>query len=270
MARLTQILITVGTLLILPSQVGAGEFGNAYKASADDVNSKRGKAGDGLTNPAASATTTLRSNAESDGLTPRRVNPVASATTLRSSAESNAYKIGPMDVLDISVFKVPELSKTVEVADTGTINLPLVGEIPAAGKTAQQLERDLTADLGATYLQNPQVTVMVKENNSQRATIQGAVEKPGVYPIKGKTSLLEFLAMAGGFKESSDSTVLLLRNRDGKRSAGKFDVDAIQKGQANDPPVQSGDVIVAGTSAIKAGFNNILKVLPIAGLFAFL
>jgi polysaccharide export outer membrane protein len=181
-----------------------------------------------------------------------------------------ACTIGSADVLEISVFKVPELTKTVVVADTGTINLPLVGEVPAAGKTAQQLERDLTSKLGARYLQNPQVTVMVKENNSQRVTIQGAVEKPGVYPIRGKTTLLELVATAGGFKEYSDSTVLVLRSSQGKRSAAKFDVAAIQKGQAEDPTVQSDDVVVAGNSAIKKGFNAVLKALPIAGLFTIL
>jgi len=176
-----------------------------------------------------------------------------------------------MDVLDISVYQVPDLSKTVQVAETGTINFPLVGEVSAAGKTAQQLERELAAKLGAKYLQNPQVTVLVKENNSQRFTIEGAVKSPGVFPMKGETTLLQSMAMAGGIDTAiSDSTVLVLRNSGGKRSAAKFDVAAIQKGKAEDPPIQSGDVLVVGTSAIKAGFSNVLKVLPIAGLFAFL
>jgi len=187
-----------------------------------------------------------------------------------AQATAGAYRIGSADMLDITVFKVPDLSKTVQVSETGTINLPLVGELQAAGKTTQELERDLTAKLGATYLQNPQVTVLVKENNSQRVTIQGAVEKPGVYPVKGRTSLLELVAMAGGFKAASDSTVLILRQENGKRSAAKFDVAIIQKGRADDPTMQAGDVVVAGTSAIRAGFNSVLKALPIAGLFAFL
>jgi polysaccharide export outer membrane protein len=167
-------------------------------------------------------------------------------------------------MLDITVFKVPDLSKTVQVSETGAINLPLVGEVRAEGKTTQELERDLTAKLGATYLQNPQVTVLVKENNSQRVTIQGAVEKPGVYPVKGRTTLLELVAMAGGLKS------LVLRQQDGKRSAAKFDFGTIQKGKGDDPTMQPGDVVVAGTSAIKAGFNSVLKALPIAGLFAML
>jgi len=185
-------------------------------------------------------------------------------------ASTSAYTIGPADVLDISVFKVPELSQTLEVAVTGTINFPLIGDVPAAGKTAQQLERDLAARLGEKYLQNPQVTVLVKESNSQRVTIQGAVEKPGVYPIKGRTSLLELVAMAGGIKQDTDWTVLVLRNSRGKRAAAKFDAAAIQNGQATDPTIKSGDIVVVGTSSIKQGFSNVLKVLPLVGLFSFL
>jgi len=199
---------------------------------------------------------------------PRRTDARAAHPAKTSTAQF--YQIGPMDVLDISVFNVPELTKTVQVADTGTINLPLLGEVPAAGKTAQQLERDLTTKLGAQFLQNPQVTVMVKENNSQHVTIQGDIDKPGVYALKGKTSLLELVAMAGGFKDTADSTVLVLRQSNGKRSAAKFDVADIQKGAAEDPIMQSDDVIVAGSSAIKKGFNAVLRALPLAGLFTVL
>ena len=200
---------------------------------------------------------------------PRGVAQVADAPS--SAATAGGYRIGPADVLDISVFNVPELSKTVQVADTGTVNFPLVGEVPAAGKTAQQLERELTAKLSAKYLQNPQVTVLLKENNSQLVTIEGAVKSPGVYPMKGDTTLLRSMALAGGIDTAtSDSTVLVLRDSGGKRSAAKFDVAAIQKGNAEDPPLQSGDVLVVGTSAIKAGFSNVLKALPLAGLFAVL
>jgi polysaccharide export outer membrane protein len=155
----------------------------------------------------------------------------------------------------------------VQVAETGKVNLPLVGAIPAAGKTAQEFERELEAKLGAKYLQSPQVTVYVKENNSQRATVEGAVKKPGVYQIKGKTSLLQFVAMAEGLDASSDSTAVVFRQVNGQRSAAKFDIDAIRAGRANDPAIHQGDVIVVGTSAIKAAFNNVLRVLPAAGAF---
>ncbi|MFA9476435.1 MAG: polysaccharide biosynthesis/export family protein, partial [Filomicrobium sp.] len=125
-----------------------------------------------------------------------------------------AYKIGPQDVLEISVFKVPELSKSAQVAEIGTINLPLLGEVPAAGKTARELERDLTAKLGAKYLQSPQVTVAVKEYNAQRVTIEGAIRKPGVYPIRSKTSLLQLTAMAEGLRDDAESSGIVIFRQD--------------------------------------------------------
>jgi polysaccharide export outer membrane protein len=193
--------------------------------------------------------------------------PKARTTGFRTNG---AYEIGPLDVLDISVFQVTELTKSVQVTDTGTVNLPLVGEIPVAGKTSQEVERDLTARLGAKYINNPQVTVFVKEYNSKSVTITGAINKPGVYPIKGKTTLLQVVAMAGGFGQVSDSTVLVVRQSDGKRSAATFDVSAIQDGKAEDPPLQSNDNIIAGTSYIKKGFNSVLRALPLVGVFSML
>jgi len=202
--------------------------------------------------------------------TPVRVAQNGDAAVPLASPDSGAYKIGPTDVLQIVVFKVPELTQTVQVADTGTVNLPLVGEIPAAGKTAHDVERDLTARLGAQYLKNPQVSVYVKEYNSQRVTITGDVKKPGVYPLTGKTTLLQVVAIAGGFEDSTNWTVLVLRHTNGKRAAAKFDVSQIEEGRAEDPTLQAGDVLVAGSSAFKRGYGAILKALPIAGLFAFL
>ncbi|SFV32755.1 polysaccharide export outer membrane protein [Hyphomicrobium facile] len=199
------------------------------------------------------------------------VTKAADVMTSASVAGASGYKIGPQDVLDISVFKVPELSKSLQVADSGNINLPLVGEMPAAGRTPEELEADLTRQLGRKYLQSPQVTVYVKEYNSQRITVEGAVKKPGVYPFRGKGSLLQYLAMAEGLDSlSSDSTVLVFRQISGKRAAAKFDISQIRAGKEDDPAVQSGDVIVAGTSATKETFNTIMKVLPLAAVFTFL
>jgi polysaccharide export outer membrane protein len=82
--------------------------------------------------------------------------------TSAATRGNSAYKIGPLDVLDVAVFQVPDLTKSVQVADTGTIHYPLVGEVQAAGKTARQLEDDLAKRLGAKYLQSPQVTVFVQ------------------------------------------------------------------------------------------------------------
>jgi polysaccharide export outer membrane protein len=193
----------------------------------------------------------------------------AEKPTSTTTPGNAAYKIGTQDVLDISVFKVPELSRTLQVADAGSVNLPLLGEVTAAGKTTQELERDLTSRLGAKYLESPKVTVVVKEYNSQRVTIEGAVPKPGVYPLRGTTTLLQFIAMAGGIDANvGSSEVAVFRYVDGKRHVGGFDIDQIRAGQAEDPAIRSGDVIVVSTSGVKTAFNNILKALPITGLFA--
>src|SRR5580658_10383907 len=96
--------------------------------------------------------------------------PAAEAAAKLTSAGtpgSNAYKIGPLDVLDVTVFKVPDLSKTVQVDRNGTITYPLIGEIPAAGKTARELARDLAQRLNAKYLRSPQITITIKQYNNK-------------------------------------------------------------------------------------------------------
>ena len=199
--------------------------------------------------------------------------PLAQAADKLTSAAkpgTAGYKIGPLDMIEFSVYKVPDLTRTVQVSEGGTVNLPLVGEVQAAGKTAQDVERDLEKKLGAKYLQSPQVTVLVKEYNSQRVTVEGAVKKPGVYPIRGRLTLLQVIATAEGFDTTSDTTVVIFRNTQGKRMAARFDIGQIRSGQTTDPPIQSGDVIVAPTSATKATFETILKSLPIATVFALL
>lgn len=190
------------------------------------------------------------------------VPPAASATA------GSAYKIGPLDVLEVSVFKVPELSRSVQVAEAGTVNLPLVGEVPAAGRTAQEVERDLTRQLGAKYLQKPQVTVYIKEYNSQRVTVEGAVKKPGVFPFQGRGTLLQSIAMAEGLDTTRASTeVVVFRVADGRRQAAKFDIEAIRAGHVVDPALHAGDVVVVHDSSAKIAFNNILRILPAGGAF---
>ena len=155
-----------------------------------------------------------------------------------------------MDVLEISVFKVPELSKSIQVAPTGTINMPLLGELPAAGKTAQQIEQDLTHRLEAKYLNNPQVTVFVKEHNSQTVTVEGAVMRPGVFPIKGKLSLVQVVALAGGLNNDLyDKNVTVFRTVRNERVSKVYDIDDVRTGKAGDPALRAGDIVVVDNSS---------------------
>lgn len=124
------------------------------------------------------------------------------------------YVLGPEDVLDVEVFNVPELTKTVRVANDGTISLALLGRIRAAGLTAEQLRAELERRWGKTYLQNPQVAIFIREFHAQPVSVIGAVERPGVYELKGPRTLVEVLSMAGGLAKTGTAagrTLVLTR-----------------------------------------------------------
>jgi len=135
----------------------------------------------------------------------------------------------------------------------------------AGGRTAQEVERDLTKKLAAKYLRSPQVSVFVREYNSQRVTVEGSIKKSGVFPLKGRTTLIQMLAIAEDVDTSvASGEVVIFRTIDGKRCAARFDADAIKSGKAEDPEIEAGDVIVVDTSATKVALQNILRALPLA------
>jgi polysaccharide export outer membrane protein len=107
------------------------------------------------------------------------------------------------------------------------------------------------------------VTVYVKEHNSQRVTVEGAVRKPGVYPIRGTLSLLQLIATAEGLdKDLYSKDVTVFRTVDGQRTPQVFDIDAIREGKVDDPPLRQGDLVVVDTSAGKTAFQNTIRILP--------
>jgi len=202
--------------------------------------------------------------------------PVAFETTsstkaagpLPSAPTEGDYRIGSLDVLDVSVFQVSDLNRTVQVGAGGEISLPLIGTVAAAGKTVAELQDDLAKKYGASYLQSPQVTVFVRDAQSQRITINGEVNKPGVYPTAGPTTLVQIIAIAGGLTDLADTRgVVVIRQEAGARQAAKFDVSAIQAGDAADPLLRGGDTIVVDRSGMKATFKGLQQTLPIFGVF---
>lgn len=190
-------------------------------------------------------------------------------TSAAAAPGSSDYQISPLDVLDISVFQVPDLTKTVQVSSGGQISLPLIGAVTAAGKTAPSLEKEIAARLGAKYLQSPQVSVFIKEYTSQRVTVEGAVNKPGIFPMTGKTTLLQAIAMAGGLNRVGDPRgIVVFREVEGVRKAAKFDLPAIRSGKADDPVVAGGDVVVVDQSGAKTALRGVRESLGIFGLFS--
>jgi polysaccharide biosynthesis/export protein len=197
----------------------------------------------------------------------KAVKSVANEFVAKATPGTNAYRIGPQDVIEISVFKVAELNKTVQVADNGSINVPLLGEVTAGGITARELEVNLAKRLGDKYLRDPQVSVFVKEYNSQRVTVEGAVKKPGVFPLKGELSLLQAIAGAQGLEEVADSEVLVFRDVAGQRQTARFNLTEIRSGAAKDPTLAANDVVVVGSSTSKELLNNFAKIVPVARMF---
>lgn len=156
------------------------------------------------------------------------------------------YRVGPNDLLDIEVLDLDSSKRTVRVNAAGAITLPLIGAVTVAGLTAQQVERHLAARYSEKYLQNPQVSVFIKEFTTERITIDGAVVKPGIYPLTGQITLLRALALAGGFGSIADSSqVMLFRvNEKGERQVATFDVDKIRSGKSDDPAIKGDDLVV--------------------------
>lgn len=182
----------------------------------------------------------------------------------RSGAEES--RVSPGDVLEISVFQVDDLHRVVEVNANGQIEFPLIGKVDAGGKTIAQLEADIEQRLGATYLQSPDVTVTLKDAPSQRVTVEGAVVKPGIYPVRGRTTLLQAIAMAQGLAEVADvNDVTVFRMVQNQRTSSNFDIRTIRSGKAPDPEIVAGDLVVAGQSAIRTFVRNWGPALGIAG-----
>ncbi len=168
-------------------------------------------------------------------------------------AAPHDYRIGSGDLLKVEVFGVPDLNRSVRVNASGQISLPLIGLIQAGGLTAEQLAADIAARLAQNYLQNPQVTIFIEEFTSQRVTVTGAVKTPNVFPLKGRTTLLQAVAQAGGpTTVASLSSVKILRPEpDGTRKTLEFDLAAIRDGLVPDPEIRGEDVVQVETSATK-------------------
>lgn len=139
------------------------------------------------------------------------------------------YKIGPEDLLEITVFEVEKLNKTVRVSAQGNISLPLLGVLRVKGLTANELEKEMRDLLSEKYLQDPQVSVFIKEYRNQRISVIGMVDKPGVFEVTGQKTVLDMLAMAGGLKEDAGQLLFLIRSSNGKEDDSKETGGSLQQ-----------------------------------------
>jgi polysaccharide export outer membrane protein len=124
------------------------------------------------------------------------------------------YRIGVEDVLEIAVWREPELSTVAPVRPDGKVTVPVAGEVAAAGRTAHELEQELAKKF-SVRIASPTVTVVIKEVNSSRVFVLGEVAKPGAYPMRGAMTVVQALAVAGGMTEFADKgSIVILRRGD--------------------------------------------------------
>jgi len=157
-------------------------------------------------------------------------------TAPRPYGESE-YRLGPDDIIEVSVYQEKDLGATVPVRPDGKISIPLIGEMPASGKTAKQLQQEITVKY-TEYIAKPAVTVVVKEVNSPKVSVLGEVKNPGVYKIKDRATLLDAIAMAGGLTEYAKKdkiTVIRVDPSSGEQHRMKVNLEDLIKGRNADP-----------------------------------
>jgi polysaccharide export outer membrane protein len=157
------------------------------------------------------------------------------------------FIIGADDILGVSVWKEPDVSRTVTVRSDGKISLPLVGELDASGKTPKQLEDEIRTKL-ASYISDPEVTLIVQEIRSHRYNVLGMVSHPGSYVLTSTTTVLDAIAMSGGFRDfAKQKAIYVLRaNPDGSKTRLPFNYREVVKGDKakQNIKLETGDTVV--------------------------
>jgi polysaccharide biosynthesis/export protein len=180
---------------------------------------------------------------------------IVSALPEPDQAVSDA--IQPNDTLDVKVFQVEDLDRTVTVDDRGMISLPLVGGIRAAGQTPRELEASLRSAYGGNYLQNPEISVLVKDSPNQVVTMEGQFMRPGAVPVTTQSSLLRSIA-------ADENKLYISRNIGNRTLVASFSISDIRAGKSGDPRVYGGDVIIAFASGSRVAMRNLREVLGLA------
>jgi polysaccharide export outer membrane protein len=169
--------------------------------------------------------------ASAQGSSAPQTSPSTDAATA-PRPHDDSFVIGNDDVLAINVWKEPDISRSIPVRSDGKISLPLVGEVQATGQTPLKLEQEIAAKL-KNYISEPEVTVIVQQINSQKFNILGQVTRPGSYVITNSATVLDAIAVAGGFRDfaKQKSIYILRQNADGTQTRIPFNYKDVVKGQ---------------------------------------
>jgi polysaccharide export outer membrane protein len=145
------------------------------------------------------------------------------------------FRLGPDDVIEVTVYQDKELDRTVPVRPDGKISLPLIGEMAASGKSAMELAKEIAQRL-KQFVADPTVTVVVKEVNSPKVSVIGEVKNPNIYKIKDRATLIDIIALAGGTTDYSKKKAIISRiGPNGETQLIKLDINDLIKGKKPDP-----------------------------------
>lgn len=202
------------------------------------------------------------------GNIPYDVSGFGQPDALSTTVLDESYQIAPLDTLTVHVFQVPDLSGDYQVDLTGHIAMPLIGSVKAVDLTTAQLQKTLEDKLAVSYLKNPDVTVGISKSTGSIITVDGAVNKAGVFPVMSKITLVQAIALAGGTEESAnDRRVAVFRRIGGKRMAAAFDLQDIRRGKEPDPEIYRGDIIIVDGNSAKKNYRDFLRSLPLISIF---
>jgi polysaccharide export outer membrane protein len=203
------------------------------------------------------------------GSIPYNVSSFGTPDAPSTQAIDSSYRIAPMDILTVRVFGMPDLTGDYQVDLLGNISMPLIGDVAATILTPSQLVSVLTKKYSQKYLENPDVSVGVKSAAGHIVTVDGAVKRAGAFPVMGKMTLMQAVALAGGADPQTANMhrVAIFRTIDGQRQAAAFDLLSIQHGEMQDPPIYSGDVIIVDGSRIKDTQKKLFQAFPLLTIF---
>jgi len=160
------------------------------------------------------------------------------------AAAPEVYRIGPEDILQIAVWKNEAMSRTLPVRPDGKISLPLLSDVQAAGLTAIELREILTKKL-AEYMPNPEVSVIVSEIRSFKVSVIGEVSRPGRYELRSWTTVLDVLALAGGFTQFAARTKIVILHPEGRTMKRVlFNYNKVAAGEQENFYLRNGDIIL--------------------------
>jgi polysaccharide export outer membrane protein len=199
--------------------------------------------------------------------------PTTALASSRDSADvsrgATDYRITPQDILQVAVFQVPDLTRTVQVDGGGYVTLPLVGNVPVQGKSLLQAQNDITGRYQKSYLQSPQVTVSLVKSG-QRVTVSGAVKGPAVLSLDVPLTLNMAVAQAGGMGETGNPERVHIARTTGEAVEDSVhNLNDIQAGKAPNPMLRGGDIVVVEDSQTRLALKNIKDVLPLAAVATF-